>query len=422
MFSKIDYISVAGVALMLFTSCSLPFDSDTTDPEGVFQIIAEFDDQYRLIDSMPVQLNWNDITIDNYKLTRVARYNHHRNPASYSLGTANNGWVTVTEFRNSFLTSYTDTITDDAVFTYRVELFDQDNNFKRAEAGITIRPTTHLIIPDDRDNVKTTVESYIIDSGDSVLIKPGEYPTNAFSFLGRDISLIGVGAADETFLIWVERMALVEVLNDSTFIDMSGGLIKGFTILGGSVNRGGGIRAQGNALVQQCVIQGNTARQEMLAESGGLGGGIYASGSAVIQNCILYNNVATHGGDGIYVDAQAQDIRIVNCTLIDNDIKIDSQNVTVLNCIVAGSQFTSEMITVLSSGMPSIRYSLAGFSWTNIDETNIIGQPWFEAPPVNVHLGLLSPCIDAGDPSVDYFDTDGSRNDMGAYGGSQGNW
>jgi hypothetical protein len=255
------------------------------------------------------------------------------------------------------------------------------------------------------------------------LIKPGEYPTNAFSFLGRDLSLIGVGAADKTFLIWVGRTTLSgKVLNDSTFIDMSGGLIKGFTILGGSVNRGGGIRAQGNALVRQCVIQGNTARQEQLAESGGLGGGIYASGSAVIQNCILFNNVATHGGNGIYVDAQTQDVRIVNCTLIDNDIKIDSQNVTVLNCIVAGSQFTSEMITVLSSGMPSIQYSLAGFSWRNIDETNIIGQPWFEAPPTNVHLGPLSPCINAGDPSVDYLDTDGSRNDMGAYGGPRGNW
>jgi hypothetical protein len=424
MFSKIVTIAVAGAVLLAITSisCSLPFDTDTTNPETVFQVTADYDAQFRLVNSMPVSLSWNDITIDDYKLTRITRYNQHRDPASYPLNAADNGWVTIAELSDSFQTSYTDSISDDAVFTYRVDLVDGSDNYKRAETDVTIRPTTHLIIPDDRDSVKTTVESYIIDDGDSVLIRPGEYLTNAFSFFDRDISLIGIGGAYETFLIWIERTALVEVLNDSTFIDMSQGLIEGFTVLGGSVNRGGGIRAQGDAVVQQCVIKGNLARQEQLAESGGQGGGIYASGSAIIQNCILYNNVATHGGSGIYVDTQAQDVRIINCTLLNNNIRIDSPFATVLNCIAAGPQIASEMITVFSSERPSIRYSLVGYSWTNIDDTNIIGHPWFVAPPSNVRLGPLSPCIDSGDPSVEYFDSDGSRNDMGAYGGPMGNW
>lgn len=38
-------------------------------------------------------------------------------------------------------------------------------------------------------------------------------------------------------------------------------------------------------------------------------------------------------------------------------------------------------------------------------------------PSFDYHLQTTSPCIDAGDPLSQYFDPDGSRNDLGAYGG-----
>ena len=34
----------------------------------------------------------------------------------------------------------------------------------------------------------------------------------------------------------------------------------------------------------------------------------------------------------------------------------------------------------------------------------------------------FSPCIDAGDPMSGYDDVDGTRNDMGAFGGPEGSW
>ena len=37
-------------------------------------------------------------------------------------------------------------------------------------------------------------------------------------------------------------------------------------------------------------------------------------------------------------------------------------------------------------------------------------------------LDSVSPCINAGDPSSLYDDPDGTRNDMGAYGGPAGVW
>ena len=54
---------------------------------------------------------------------------------------------------------------------------------------------------------------------------------------------------------------------------------------------------------------------------------------------------------------------------------------------------------------------------------SIILDPMFiDIEQNDFHLQSGSPCIDAGDPSVEYNDFDGTRNDMGAYGGPQGNW
>jgi hypothetical protein len=50
---------------------------------------------------------------------------------------------------------------------------------------------------------------------------------------------------------------------------------------------------------------------------------------------------------------------------------------------------------------------------------NISSEPLFSDPAnLDFHLQSGSPCSDAGHPSVFYHDKDGSRNDMGRYGGS----
>jgi len=418
--------------LLLLVECSNPFDTNTVSPDDVFKLIVDFDSQYRLIESMPVYLSWNEITIDHYQKTRIMRYNHHRDPDSYPIGVTNKGWITIKEFGNAFVTSYTDTVTDDAVFTYRVELVDQDNNFKRAETEIAIRPTTHLTISDDMDSVKTTVESYLIDSGDSVFIRPGVYYTNAFSFFGKNIYLQGLEGAAETKIRFWPRFKNIDrgiIAPDTTFVDMTDGTIRGLTIMDGQVISGGGIRARGTAVVQQCIISNNEINMAENYEKGGMrGGGIYASGHAQISNCILYGNSAGYLGDGIYVDENATGVQIVNCTLFNNDIVTNSANVMIKNCIVT-TPFLS--MRSMSTELPIIQYSLVDPQWIyigpteqfidiDIDTTNITGDPLFFNPPDNVHLTPLSPCIDSGDPSADYNDHDGSHNDMGAYGGPGG--
>jgi len=49
---------------------------------------------------------------------------------------------------------------------------------------------------------------------------------------------------------------------------------------------------------------------------------------------------------------------------------------------------------------------------------NLEVDPLFESlAGGNVHLQAASPCIDAGDPNPEFEDRDGSRNDIGVYGG-----
>ena len=64
---------------------------------------------------------------------------------------------------------------------------------------------------------------------------------------------------------------------------------------------------------------------------------------------------------------------------------------------------------------PSVSYSLI----QGIEDTD----PLFVDPSNGDYsLQAGSPCIDTGNPSSEYNDTDGSRNDMGAYGGPKGSW
>lgn len=70
---------------------------------------------------------------------------------------------------------------------------------------------------------------------------------------------------------------------------------------------------------------------------------------------------------------------------------------------------------------PDITYSCIENGWSGEGNINI-DPKFFDIAVEDFHLLPGSPCINTGNPLEQYNDHDGSRNDMGAYGGPNGDW
>jgi len=422
--TNMDQKYILTFILFFLAGCKI-FDSPTnTDSDDLFELSIEYNNE-RITDALAIPLSWSEITIDNFKEIKIKRFNKHRDPDSYRVGETDNGWFTIAVIENEFTTSWVDTIKDDASFLYRVEYYDKDNNYRRAETTVTILPNTHLTIPEDNIEIKSAVESYIIDDGDTVFIQPGVHESHSFSFGEKDISLIGIGGAQQTILNWILRMADVEPLPDTSFVTIRSGLIQGIGFLNSYGMNGGGINATGNATIKQCIIRKNIASNITMGgayvHDGGHGGGLHLSGQVVVENCIIDSNSATKKGGGIYIDEFANNVQIVNCVLNANDLHSESPNVSVENTIITGVLPTISTESILPL---FINYSHIGEQWTEQYPTNIIGEILFERllDGPNYHLLPGSVCIDSGNPDPSFNDIDGTQNDIGVYGGPLGDW
>lgn len=195
----------------------------------------------------------------------------------------------------------------------------------------------------------------------------------------------------------------------------SGPVLRSCLILGNSAITGGGLRCINNyvtPIMTNCVLSGNSAANE--------GGGLHNVGTGgnpngyppELVNCTISRNSAITTGGGIY-NEDGNDVALNSCIAWGND---DS-----------GGTDESAQITS-SSASPEIDYSCVQ-GWTGVlgGTGNIGTNPLFidddgEDDTVgtiddNLRLMENSPCINTGQPGVEYNDPDGSRNDMGAYGG-----
>ncbi|NIV15418.1 MAG: hypothetical protein GWN62_30440, partial [Aliifodinibius sp.] len=145
-----------------------------------------------------------------------------------------------------------------------------------------------------------------------------------------------------------------------------------------------------------------------------------AGSSAKIYNNIFENK--RQNSDIIYANnSQAE---IVNNTFASGAHGIwSSKNSTldIINNIITG--MWSVGVNSSSTGMSTVSYNNL---WNNRidsrgaagDETNISVDPMFvNISQSDYHLSKESPCIDAGNPAAVYEDLDGTRNDIGAFGG-----
>lgn len=141
----------------------------------------------------------------------------------------------------------------------------------------------------------------------------------------------------------------------------------------------------------------------------------------VIRNNIIINN--THAGVQIFKP----------CTLVENNVICYNENYglhlgfeelgksKIINNIIWGNENFQVKIDSFYVHNPDITYSCIENGWSS--EGNMDTDPKFVDITVkDFHLLPDSPCINAGNPLEQYNDHDGSRNDMGAYGGPYGNW
>ncbi len=227
--------------------------------------------------------------------------------------------------------------------------------------------------------------------------------------------------------------------------------ISGNTFQENSANNAGAIAIlDSSATVSHNLVLGNVATEEA--------GGIWltnehADSTSVISNNIVQGNrVLTGRGGGICINDEMPDGSMVSRGTVVNNVVAENEATdygagmyvgknavaTVLNNIFywnTGSHGIYVFPTASSDLVVS--YNDAVLNDTNFgggpaggfDATNLAVDPQFvdhnhDADYANddFHLEASSPVRDKGAPDGAYDDTDGSRNDMGAFGGPGGDW
>lgn len=296
-------------------------------------------------------------------------------------------------------------------------------------------------VPDDYSSIQAAIND--AGYGDTILVEPGTYNENLVLKSGVDI----LGAGFETTII--KGGHLSNVISAS---NVDNAVFDGFAITDSRQDSGyAGIRISGGSLaISNNLVTNNISGIRITGGSSaiirnniitinGISGGTLDYGIISLNSTPLITNniVSRTNGTGIYIGwLDSLGTQIVNNTIVDNDddgIWCYKSAPTIKNNIIVDNSFgiaaSHDPLAV-----PKISYNDV---WNNSDNYNsqsggvsapgtgdISLDPLLIPPASNFirgyYLNEESPCIDSGDPNPIYNDIDGSRNDMGAYGGMDG--
>jgi hypothetical protein len=187
----------------------------------------------------------------------------------------------------------------------------------------------------------------------------------------------------------------------------------GSTFQGNNATSGfGGAAALGNGALNNCVLSGNQATYGGAVWIGG-------SGQTMATNCILAGNVAILGG-AVYSSAAAAAGDFENCTVAENAPDGFNGYTGLLHDSIV--YFNGNQIVSGPVASPTVNYCDVQGGYGGPGGNNLKIDPQF-ANTTNYLLSASSPCVDAGDPSPQFYDEafppsqGGDINDLGAYGG-----
>ncbi len=180
----------------------------------------------------------------------------------------------------------------------------------------------------------------------------------------------------------------------------------------------------------------HTARVEFDGNTAAYGAGVYADQSALeLENTVMHWNTASTAGGGLY--ASSGDTSVLNAVFYRNGAP---SGAGIYASALTGDgvrntqlyrQATGYAVTV-ASGTLGWEYNnsylntvgnFSGMSDPVGTSGNTSALPYFyDSNNGDFHIYTKSPGYNGGDPDSAYNDTDGSRNDMGIYGGPNGSW
>lgn len=259
---------------------------------------------------------------------------------------------------------------------------------------------------------------------------PGDYPTIQQ----------GIDAAGSGDIVMVAPGIYYEEISLKANVAVIGAG-EGLSTIDGGGNQGDVVTAIGNAINNSTKFQGFTVRGAIYGGMPG-GGGIFCNSGASPEIC---NNRVEGNSTGIATWNGAAPF-IHNNVVIDNvytGIDISSKPDIINNTVANNSNgmydgggyrpiIMDNVVTGNSNkGLGCINNSVpTDFSYNDVwgngqnyyncspGPGDISANPLYrDEPNDDYHLQAGSPCIDSGNPAPAYNDPDGTRNDMGAYGG-----
>ncbi len=264
-----------------------------------------------------------------------------------------------------------------------------------------------------------------------VIHVPGDYPTIQE----------GIDAANPGDIVMVAAgVYYEEIVLKADVVVMGAG--EGLSIIDGGGDAGDVVRAIGNGITNTTVLQGFTVTGA--DNNGGMpgGGGIFCNSGAAPEICnnrvegndqgiVMWNQSAAFLHNNVVIDNTYTGISISSAAQVINNTVANNNNgmydsggwlPTIMNNVVTGNSNIG--LGCVNNSVPTdFSYNDVWGNGNNYHNCSA-GPGSISEDPVYVdesngdyHLDVGSSCIDAGNPAAQYNDPDGSRNDMGAYGG-----
>lgn len=220
----------------------------------------------------------------------------------------------------------------------------------------------------------------------------------------------------------------------STFLDNAASSAASYNHFGGAIF----INDSSDVEVSNSIFCGNEVNQYS-SSYGSTGGGFYVQNTpdVSVHNTVFQENLSLEGGGGLAGDTVST-FHLKNNTFVGNSSPdgagfwlVNTPTAYLKNNILAHSTGSGAHADDATTGGNSLTYSgwwqnttnVSGFfSMTSGVDGNLTVDPEFQAYSADgdcsnelLSLATTSPYIDAGDPNI--YDNDGSRSDIGAFGG-----